>query len=541
MLNRCRFRLFAMIIATGAAVFAWGAQSEIKPAVPHFVTSDRCAACHNKLATSSGEDLSHVPAWRPTLMANASRDPYWHASVRGETLNHPEAQSVIEDECSNCHMPMARFESKLAARDETIFSHLGFRPEDRGDSLAADGVSCTLCHQIGADKFGTRASYNGGFAIAGPTAEGERPAFGRYTPTANHIKLMLTATAGFRPVESEHLAKSEVCATCHTLFTKALGPDGKESGEFPEQVPYLEWLHSDYREKRSCQSCHMPVVEENVAISSIMGVPRSGVSRHAFLGGNFFMTGIFNRNHSELNVQALPEELAAAAQKITAYLQSEAARVSIGKLQIGDGRLETEVTVENLGGHKLPTAYPSRRVWIHFTVKDKDKRTVFESGAINPTGALIDNDNDTDPSRYEPHYAEITSAGQVQIYEAIMADNNGAVTTGLLKAVRYLKDNRLLPSGFDKKNAGKDVSVAGNAFEDADFIGGIDRVRYSVALGKAPGPFSIEAELCFQPIGYRWAMNLKAHNAEESRKFIRYYEAAAPFSMVVLAHTGANQ
>jgi hypothetical protein len=28
------------------------------------------------------------------------------------------------------------------------------------------------------------------------------------------------------------------------------------------------------------------------------------------------------------------------------------------------------VTVANLGGHKLPTAFPARRTWLHFVVRD---------------------------------------------------------------------------------------------------------------------------------------------------------------------------
>ncbi len=56
------------------------------------------------------------------------------------------------------------------------------------------------------------------------------------------------------------------------------------------------------------------------------------------------------------------------------------------------------------------------------------------------------------PDRFEPHYAEIRNAGQVQIYEAIMADSKGAVTTGLLHAVRYLKDNRTAAARIRQKN-----------------------------------------------------------------------------------------
>jgi hypothetical protein len=102
------------------------------------------------------------------MMANSARDPYWHAGVRRESIDHPESRSAIEDECSICHMPMARFESKLGNREGTVFSHLGFLPDDRSDSLAADGVSCSLCHQIGREKLGTRESFVG--IIIGPNA-----------------------------------------------------------------------------------------------------------------------------------------------------------------------------------------------------------------------------------------------------------------------------------------------------------------------------------------------------------------------------------
>ena len=45
--------------------------------------------------------------------------------------------------------------------------------------------------------------------------------------------------------------------------------------------------------------------------------------------------------------------------------------------------------------------------------------------------------------------------------------------------------------------------------EDVDFAGGGDRVRYSVDVKNASAPFTVEAELLYQPIGVRWAQNLK--------------------------------
>src|SRR5215468_4737173 len=70
-----------------------------------FQTSDRCFACHNGLSTAAGEDISIGFGWRPSMMANSARDPYWHAGVRREVIDHAESKSAIEDECSKCHMP----------------------------------------------------------------------------------------------------------------------------------------------------------------------------------------------------------------------------------------------------------------------------------------------------------------------------------------------------------------------------------------------------------------------------------------------------
>ena len=42
---------------------------------------------------------------------------------------------------------------------------------------------------------------------------------------------------------------------------------GEVIGELPEQMPFHEWKHSAFAgEQRSCQSCHMPVVEEETPI-----------------------------------------------------------------------------------------------------------------------------------------------------------------------------------------------------------------------------------------------------------------------------------
>ncbi len=469
-------------------------------------------------------------------MANSGRDPYWQGSVRRESLDHPESQAAIEDECSTCHMPIARYEAKIAGRKGEVFSHLPFSKPDKPSPEAEDGVSCSVCHQISKEKLGTHESFNGGFVVEPPAAANAHPEYGPFIIQPGQTLIMDSSTGGFRPTPGDHIRDSAMCGSCHTLITKTLGRGGQEIGTFPEQMPYQEWLHSDYREQRSCQSCHMPEVGEPAPISAVLGIDRTGVHQHTFVGANFFILKVLNAYRDDLSVAALPQELTSAAEGTTAFLQSQAARVRIENVEVASGRLTMQVLVQNLTGHKLPTAYPSRRAWLHVVVRDRNGRAVFESGALNPDGSIQGNDNDTDPGRYEPHYARIERADQVQIYEPILKDQSGHVTTGLLSAVGYLKDNRLLPRGFQKQTADAQIAVIGEAATDPNFTDAGDRVEYSVVLGEGQGPFHVDAELWYQPIGFRWAHNLAAYPAAEPRRFVTYYDSMASSTAVMLAH-----
>jgi hypothetical protein len=160
---------------------------------------------------------------------------------------------------------------------------------------------------------------------------------------------------------------------------------------------------------------------------------------------------------------------------------------------------------------------------------------LFESGAVTPTGAIAGNANDEDSIRYETHYDEIRTAEQVQIYESVMVDIKGAPTTGLLQGVQYVKDNRLLPRGFDKSTASPDVAVRGAAVGDADFQAGGDRVRYAIDVSKGQGPITLEAELRFQSISFRWARNLATYAAAETKRFTAYYDSMAQASSFAIA------
>ena len=144
----------------------------------------------------------------------------------------------------------------------------------------------------------------------------------------------------------------------------------------------------------------------------------------------------------------------------------------------------------------------------------------------------------TTPTRrsFSPHFTRITKADEVEIFEPILGDSQGHVTTGLLTATHYLKDNRILPAGFDKKTAEHDIAVEGEAADDPDFTAGSSTTHYAISTGGATGPFKVAAELVYQPVGYRWAHNLESFKAAEPQRFVHYYEQAAAHSALVLAH-----
>jgi hypothetical protein len=516
-----------MVFAASLAGAIAAAQSD------DFHTADRCVNCHGKVTSQKGEAMSIAADWSASIMANAARDPYWQGSMRREVLDRPAAGTAIQTTCSSCHMPLQYLADKSQNHPTAMFQQLPFHA---GTSTAAsDGVSCAVCHQIQSAGLGTPASFNGQFTVAPPGTQ-PRPIFGPYDVPGPQIVQVHQLTSGYAPVQSAHIRDADLCGSCHTLYTETLGADGKPLGRFPEQMTYLEWLHSDYHSKETCQQCHMPAVNGTIAIASLLGQPREGVRRHTFVGANFFMDAMLSSHRDDLGVSASPADLAAAAAGATSFLQSQAARLTVGPAELAQDQLSFPVRVENLAGHKLPTGYPSRRAWLHVVITAADGSVVFESGKLNPDGSIVGNANDADPTRFTPHYPEITRPDQVEIFEDILGDGQGHVTTALVSTTQYLKDNRILPAGFDKANALPDIAVHGKAAGDPAFIAGSSTTRYAVPTNGAKGPFRVTAELEYQPVGFRWAHNFAPYNATEPQRFVKYFDQGAAHSALVLAH-----
>jgi hypothetical protein len=501
----------------------------------HFSGSQNCAMCHNGIVDNQSKDVSIVTDWSSTMMANSSRDPFWRAKVRSEMSRHPELQTVINDKCSKCHAPMANAQAKKdgSSASQTIFDggilDVGHAKHD----AAMDGVSCTLCHQIPATPaLGTLATMSGNYAI-----NDSKTIYGPYGgpgDTALFTMPMIMHT-GYTPTYGAQIKESKLCASCHNLKTPYVDQNGTilsttPESEFPEQTPYMEWEQSSYVGQKSCQGCHMSRTD-GVKISTMgMSGLRNNFAIHDLVGANKLMLDILGNNKNQLGV--LSNNFAETLSKTDAMLKS-AATLTVAEQRSTPNALDFTLRINSTTGHKLPTSYPSRRAVVHVSVTDAQNQIVWESGKVRADGSIVGVDADENGASFEPHYDQISAEDQVQVYEAIMGNDQGEVTYTLLRGKEYLKDNRILPPGFNKASAPADVRVAGAAASDSNFIGGSDQISYQIG-GLPVGNYTVKAELVYQTLSHAYAEDLFSDTATpEVVDFKTMFDASSQKSSVI--------
>jgi len=495
----------------------------------HFSGSQNCATCHNNIKDNTNTDVSIESDWAGTMMANASKDPLWKAKVASELGRNPHLEDVINDKCTKCHAPMANYEAHHIQETPKVFGDGFLNPANPHFDEAMNGVSCTLCHQIDATNLGEIEGFSGNYTI-----NQNREIYGQYTGVVS--RPMLNAV-NYTPLYAQHITESKMCASCHNLKTPFVDANGDvlttmPQSEFPEQMPYSEWEHSEFAlspNAKSCQECHMQRAD-GVVISNRPNngsLPaRDNFKRHNFVGANELILDILNQNKTALGVNpnANFEKILTRTQE----LRKTTATLALSSRTNAE-ILTIDVNISSNVGHKLPTSFPSRRVFVHFTLFDADNNILFESGKVNADGSITGADGDTNASSYEPHHDVINAENQVQIYEAVMQNSDNQVTHTLLRAASYVKDNRLLPRGFDKTTAPSDIAVVGEAnASDTNFVGGSDVVTYELnttAFGSQT-PKRVEVELLYQTVSYPFARDLFDDNTPESQSFKQMFDAS---------------
>lgn len=388
---------------------------------PRFLPASECAMCHRQIPEpgqpwGSTPSIGQHPLWSGSMMAHSSVDPYWRARVRTEIASQPTRQAEIEATCLRCHAPMQPGTPLASLSD-----------------LGNDGVSCTLCHQIQPANLGQTSSFTGGFRIGTGNV--------LFGPHADPFSMPMLHHSGFEPRQARHIMDSALCGTCHTVITEPPESTAAAPFRFVEQAPFLEWLASSFPASgQTCQSCHMLrlATPQYIAHRPPGGAfpptdPRTPFGRHEFVGGNTVIPTMLG----------LPETARRAQAQLERSLSLEVIT------QRKERALLIDVTVHNRTGHKLPTGFPSRRLWLRVALVDQQGKTLWQSGDWDPaTGRLIAGEAS------QPHHTIIDKPDQVQIFEVESQDAARRPIVALLRSAYIAKDNRVLPAGFDPAHAG---------------------------------------------------------------------------------------
>lgn len=475
-------------------------------------------------------------------MANSFTDPYFRAAMVHETEVFPHLAGFIEDKCLTCHSPMARTHAhqtgvSLDDGASCLLDEGCYRADEAlGDPHAREGVSCTVCHQISDSVLAGNAYpdgvHSGDYEIR---AANEAGAFSIFGPYQNPVRQAMERQIGYTPQFGQQMLDSRHCASCHELYTPTIDmeTDQPTGADFPEQTPYTEWVNSDFgpsgTNTRSCQQCHMAREEVSEDFLTRIAVRPDGsvnanwperqpFSPHVMIGGNTWLLETLELFREELGRTGINDEgeFEATAALTRDFLKT-AASLSASDQSLAGGELAFDLTIRNHTGHKLPTSFPSRRVWIATRVTDANGSVVFSSGLPADESRLpMDLAFTTDDclaikktagfdssSCYQPHITEVVSEEDVPVYELVLGSTTGHITQVLLYAAEPLKDNRIPPRGFDEAVVPEDVRPVG-VMGDDDFNSadeGRDTVRYRIPVEAAAAtPLQVEATLYYQSV-----------------------------------------
>ena len=484
----------------------------------YFTTSGRCKGCHGHdiqgLASvdAQGNDVNLVDDWRSTMMANSARDPFFKAKVSHEVLVNPGHQGAIENKCLSCHAPLGMHEERMLGNPPFTMAMLDT------SKLGNDGASCLGCHMQAPGPSGT--------VFSGDLVFEPAHVYGPYFDDQINPAIM-QFFVDFTPGYGEHIVNSEVCAGCHTLITETLDLEGNITGDqFVEQATYHEWKNSIYSVNGTqCNTCHMPRINDPIILAAEYAFlnPQTPFGKHHFAGANVHMLELLKANRDILDLRATEVQFDSTIARTKRMLQDRTLNVQLSFVDRTSDSIFYSLQLENLAGHRFPSGFPSRRAFIEFVVLDAEGDTVFKSGRTD-SNYEVEGHN----AGYEPHYDMINRTDQVQIYEMVMGDVFGNVTTVLERAKAPIKDNRLVPLGFSMAHPSYDTTlIAGAALLDNNFNhdsnglegSGTDRLEYHVALNGNTSALRAFATIYYQPVPPAWNTEMFSHTSTEIDSF----------------------
>jgi hypothetical protein len=339
--------------------------------------SKSCSPCHREYAEWTKDAHSQaavnprfLSVYRGTdIQGNLSQPIRWDQNAQplppdpnlpyygpGYRLDEPQRAG----NCAACHTPQA---SKISNTTNCAWSgcHTDLTAErsayvDTGvlplhlTGDAADGIGCDFCHKIGqvyldpstnlpyADKPGILS-----MRLYRP-AEGQQVFFGTLVDVNRRVS--------YSPLQSE----SAYCAPCHYGVFGGVVGHNSVSGGVTIYNSYGEWLESPYSDPQSgktCQECHMPVLED---VDYFVYANQGGIQRE----------------YADLHHHTMP-----GASDEQLLQNSVTMRVTANPSQAG---LEIQVNITNdQTGHHIPTDTPIRQMLLVVEAFDAEGRALTQA------------------------------------------------------------------------------------------------------------------------------------------------------------------
>jgi len=421
-----------------------------------IVTAEDCAGCHEIYNPFEEVEYPIYSRWAGSMMANAARDPLFHAALAVANQDADFAGDI----CIRCHSPGGWLEGRSLPTDGSALTGRDF-----------EGVTCNFCHRMVDPDFKPGVSPSRDQPILDALANAGvlplQPGNAGYVVETIDVRrgpfddIAVNFHFGVDIVASPFHTQSELCATCHDVSNPAfvLQPDGSYAlntlgvehptldkvDMFPLERTYSEWANSQYATlgvqangvfggnhptgvMRTCQDCHMP--DDETYGCGFETVLRPNIPSHDFNGGNTWMQEVL-ANLYPFEIQ--PEYLQDSRNRARYMLQNAAT------LELTCQPASIRVRVVNETGHKLPTGYPEgRRMWIQVEFRNSLLETVAERGLYDtPTADLTVSDTTVFEAKLGLDAAVAAATGQAEGPSFHFALNN-----------RYYKDNRIPPRGF---------------------------------------------------------------------------------------------
>jgi hypothetical protein len=353
--------------------------------INQFINPETCKECHYEI----------FEQWENSMHNLAHKDPVYNKISQFLRKGLTDKQEILEAEtCVKCHTPVGY----VTGFPKKISDDLSKTP-----SIATLGIQCDYCHS--AEKI--KQMYNNGLML--------KPGFGEDDPGVKQGPFDDSEPDFHEAAFSKMHTDSTICGTCHDVKHVAFGTD--------LETTYTEWKNSPYNssdpaKKIACQGCHMyqrPGIPatgstprpENPGSATDDSKIRPHIFTHYFIGANTAVPEIFaGQNKAAMAVERLQN---------AADLTVDTSRLEQNKL---------DITVINSGaGHSIPTGVGDlRQVWLEITIKDKDKKTVFQQGGLDKNHELDCN---------------------TIMFRTVFGDENGNEVINLAKARQVIKDTRI--------------------------------------------------------------------------------------------------